>query len=110
MPPKRLGNDFKTIRVKCAEGHEVARYRKPRSEWGNKTHKLWLVPDRIARLVTVPPILVGDGGDQHLDVPETGTSLRCGTEECARQIGEIALVQGTPAIVLNKPDLMPTKG
>lgn len=111
MGPGKLGNDFKTIRVHCNSGHEVARYRKPRAEWGHRTHKLWLVAERINRLVTEPPILVPDGeGSETLDIPELGTQIYCGDENCALHIGTIALVKGTVALELEKPNLAPTKG
>lgn len=111
MPPKRLGNDFKTIDVVCRKGHEVAQYRKPRSEWGERTHKLWLVEERIKRLKTVPPILIADGqGDTSLQIPPTGTEIFCGNPECQLMVGEIGLVAGAAALVLEKRNLHPTKG
>ncbi len=111
MPPKRLGNDFKTIEIKCDNGHKVAQYRKPRSEWGERTHKLWLVEDRIKMLRTEPPILVFDKQDNSsLVIPETGTPISCGDLACELIVGEIGLVHGAAALVLDKRNLQPTKG
>lgn len=112
MPPKRLGNDFKTIRVHCNNGHEVARYRKPRSEWGERTHKLWLVEERLGRLVTEPPILGENEKTQEpeLTVPPLGVPVVCGADGCRLEIGTIKMVGGTVALVLNKGNLQPTKG
>lgn len=112
MPPKRLGRDFKTIKVECSAGHEVARYRKPRSEWGERTHKLWLIEERLTKLATEPPILGTDQetDKQALDIPETGTAIHCGNDKCPLEIGKIAMVQGTVAIKLNPQNLKPTKG
>ena len=68
MPPRRLSTGkFKTITIDCKAGHEVARYRKPRSEQGHRTHKLWLLEERIGRLTTEPPILVEN--------PKTGKNV-----------------------------------
>ena len=107
MPPKRIGSDFKTVRVVCNRGHEVAKYRKPRAEWGEQTHKLWLVPERLGRLVTEPPIL-DSAGD--LNIPDTGELICCGAPECNLEIGKIAMVKGTVALVLNKSNIRRTKG
>lgn len=112
MPPKRLGNEFKTIKIVCKNDHEVARYRKPKEEWGHRTHKLWLIQERIGRLVTEPPILVEDqdNGEDKLDIPPTGTSVKCGERECPLEVGKIAMVLGTVALELTKKNLKPTKG
>ncbi len=110
--PDKLGRDFHTIKVKCNAGHEVARYRKPKSEWGNQTHKLWLIPERIGSLVTEPPLLVDDPqtGEQKLSIPENGTVIACGAEGCALDVGTINPVHGVVALVLNKANLQRTKG
>lgn len=112
MPPAKLGNDFKTIKIKCQGGHEVARYRKPRSEWGHRTHKLWFILERFNRLETEPPILVADPKthENMLAIPETGTSITCGDRSCELEIGRIGIVGGTAALVLNENNLLPTKG
>jgi hypothetical protein len=110
--PDKLGRDFKSIEIKCKNGHEVAKYRKPKSEWGQRTHKLWLLEERLARLSTEPPILVKDPqtGEVALDIPETGTRIDCGQETCTLDVGEIKLVHGVVALELNKNNLRPTKG
>lgn len=111
MPPMRLDRNFKTIKVECLNGHEVARYRKPKPEWGHRTHKLWLVEERIGRLSTEPPILVEDAnGQPTLDIPAIDTPIMCGDKNCTLHIGTIAMVKGTVAIELEKPNLKPTKG
>jgi len=113
MGPAKLGKDFKTIRINCVNGHEVARYRKPRVEWGHRTHKLWLVAERINRLVTEPPLLVPDpaaAGGERLDIPELGTPINCGDQTCALHIGTIAMIKGTVALELEQANLAPTKG
>jgi hypothetical protein len=112
MPPKKLGNEFKTIKITCVDGHEVARYRKPKSEWGHRTHKLWLLQERLARLSTTPPILVEDqkSREDKLDIPPTDTSIECGEEGCSLEVGKIAMVLGTVAMVLNERNLKPTRG
>ena len=112
MPPKRLGNEFKTIKIDCKNGHEIARYRKPKSESGHRTHKIWLVIDRINRLETRPPILVTDPETQEdmLAIPPTNTLVECGAEGCGLEIGTIQMVLGTIAIKLNESNLKPTKG
>lgn len=110
MPPKKLGNDFKTIKIKCVNDHEVARYRKPRAEWGHQTHKLWLVEERLGKLVTEPPILQTVDGEPRLSIPELDTEIVCGSPGCELQIGQIAMVKGTVAIELKKTNLRPTKG
>lgn len=112
MPPKRLGNKFETIRITCKAGHEVARYRKPRPEWGNRTHKLWLVQERLGRLSTQPPIVVEDPktGADTLDIPPTGTEIQCGNPDCGLVVGNIAMVGGTVALQLEESNLKPTKG
>lgn len=111
MAPKRLGTDSKTVKVKCPSGHEVARYRKPRAEWGERTHKLWLIGERLGRLSTEPPILIDDDkGTPRVDIPETGTEIKCGDPSCHLVIGEIAIVKGTPAIELTREIMRQTKG
>lgn len=112
MPPKKLGNNFKTIEITCKKGHEVAKYRKPRAEWGERTHKLWLVSERIGALTTEPPILQQDPKTQQdiLVVPETGTEIRCGHAECSLIVGHIAMVGGSVALKLAENNLRPTKG
>lgn len=111
MGPNKLGRDFKTIKIQCVEGHKVAQYRKPKSEWGHRTHKLWLVEERLGKLTTEPPILVEDnGGERRLNIPETGTPIYCGAEGCDLEVGEIALIKGTVALELNKSNIKPTKG
>jgi hypothetical protein len=111
MGPGKLGTDFKTIKITCQNGHEVARYRKPRAEWGHRTHKLWLVAERINRLVTEPPIIVPDEqSEMTLDIPELGTKIQCGEQDCVLQVGTIALVKGTVALELDKSNLKPAKG
>jgi hypothetical protein len=111
MPPKKLGNDLKTIRVKCPDGHEVARYRKPRAEWGERTHKLWLIQERLGRLSTEPPILIdSENGEKIVETPDNGTKIYCGSENCSRLIGEIAVIKGTPAIELVREIMKQTKG
>lgn len=112
MGPTKLGRDFKTIKVKCSEGHEVARYRKPKGEWGHRTHKLWLVAERINSLLTEPPILVEDpvSDSPKLDIPDLGTQIRCGNPDCDLVVGKIAMVKGTVAIELEASNLQPTKG
>jgi len=107
MPPDRLGNNFKSIKIECQNGHEVARYRKPKSEWGHRTHKLWLLAERINRLETLPPILQDD---DTLKIPETDTQINCGNRDCKLEIGRIGIVQGTVALILNERNLKPTKG
>jgi hypothetical protein len=111
MPPKKLGK-FKTIKIQCLEGHEVARYRKPLNESGHRTHKLWLLEERIGRLSTKPPLLKLDTKTQEsvLDVPETGTAIMCGGEDCTLKIGQIGMVGGTVALVLEETSLRPTRG
>ncbi len=112
MPPKRLGNDFKTIDIDCISGHKVARYRKPREEWGHRTRKLWLIEERIGRLRTEPPLLQWDDDARRevLQVPPSGTLINCGEHVCDLEIGVIEMVQGTVALKLNKGNLRPTKG
>lgn len=107
MPPDKLGNKFKTIEITCNNGHEVAQYRKPRSEWGNRTHKLWLIDERIKRLSTQPPLIDDDG---ELDIPPTDTDILCGKDGCELNIGKIGPVLGKVALILNESNLRPTKG
>lgn len=112
MGPKKLDKDFKTVKVVCDEGHEVARYRKPKAEWGHRTHKLWLVQERIGRLSTEPPILVEDEKThaEILDIPDVDTPIYCGDKNCSLQVGTIAMIKGTVAIELTEQNLKPTKG
>ncbi len=110
--PAKLGRDFKTIKITCDNGHEVARYRKPKVEWGHRTHKLWLLEERIGSLTTEPPIYVPDEktGEMGLEIPPTGTPITCGAEGCELEVGTIAPVKGVVALVLNESNLRPTKG
>lgn len=110
MPPARLGRDFKTIKVRCHNGHEVARYRKPKSEWGQRTHKLYLVSERIVRLTTEPPLFLPEELDIVDPLPPNDTPIICGDPECDLGIGKIDMVHGTVALVLNHGNLQPTKG
>lgn len=111
MPPQRLGK-FKTIKIECRNGHEVARYRKPLAESGHRTHKLWLLPERIGRLATEPPILVENPQtrQEELRIPAQNTNVTCGAEGCDLEVGTIGMVKGTVALVLNERNLKPTKG
>jgi len=112
MAPKRLDRDFKTIRIICNEGHEVARYRKPKAEWGHRTHKLWLIEERLGRLSTQPPIIVEDEEthEQSLEIPALDSPIYCGDKNCELQVGTIAMIKGTVAIELVEQNLKPTKG
>jgi len=111
MPPRPL-KDFKTIKIECKNGHRVAEYRKPKSEWGHRTHKLWLLRERIKDLAISPPILVFDEKEQDevLDIPPNETKIFCANPECGLEIGDIQMVMGQVAIKLNERNLKPTKG
>jgi hypothetical protein len=116
--PDKLGKNFKTISIECKNGHEVARYRKPKSEWGHRTHKLWLLLERINMLSTEPPLVVYDEKTKQdrLEIPELDTPIMCGNKDCKLydkcqlEIGRIAMVGGTVALKLNENNLRPTKG
>ena len=112
MPPNKLGNNFKTIKITCKQGHEVAKYRKPKTEWGERTHKLWLIPERLGELCTEPPILQGDPKtrEEKLVIPPTDTEIHCGDPRCNLVVGHIAMVGGTVALKLAENNLKPTKG
>lgn len=106
MPPKKLGTSFKTIEIKCINNHKVALYRKPKAEWGERTHKLWLIQERLKQLNVTPSIFE----DNTLNIPPIGTEIICKHQGCGLPIGKIEMIKGHVAIELIKKNIQRTKG
>lgn len=96
-----IGSKFKTIDVICKNGHRVAQYRKPKCEWGEQTHKLWLVEERFKEVSFTPPPVFSDKG--RCTAPTIDTEVKCST--CDLTIGTVEPVRNIPAIVLKKQNI-----